>query len=192
MKFLDVDSDRPNIAAAGNIQNGGTINIIPQGVLETERIGRKVTIRSINWRWTLNLNPSSGGDLSLGADVVRVILYLDRQCNGSTATTVLILESANFQSFNNLANKSRFRILMDRVYTLNSPAGAGNGTANDTGPVIINDSLYKKCNIPIEFDNSLSTGVLSTIRSNNLGILLISESALTDMDSKIRLRFSDD
>ena len=43
-----------------------------------------------------------------------------------------ILESDDYQSFNNLANKGRFVTLMDRTYELNSNGAAGDGTSNDT------------------------------------------------------------
>ncbi len=189
LKFHDIDVDDAAIAQNGTIQNSGTINIIPQGVTEVQRVGRKCTIRSIGWRFniTVAVVAGSGGGLS---DVVRVILYLDKQANGATATITGILESDDYQSFNNLSNKSRFRTLMDRTYVVSSGGGAGDGTTNDFGSSNTQDSFFKSCNIPIEFDST--TGAITEMRSNNLGVLLLSRTGnVAGFDSKFRLRFSD-
>ncbi len=185
LKFHDVDLDDAVIAAGANVT--ASINLIPQGVTEIQRIGRKCTIRNINWRFNIFLGSQTSSSNS--ADVVRVIMYLDKQANGATAANTDVLESADFQSFNNLANKSRFRTLMDRTYAINAQAGGGDGTTEDYGLVQLEDSFYKNCNIPIEWDST--TGAITEIRSNNIGVILCSSSGLAGLNSKIRLRFSD-
>lgn len=184
LKFHDVDLDDAVVAATGGITD--SICKIPQGTTEITRIGRKCTITNINWHFQVQLpaGTSTGGT----ADTVRVILYLDKQCNGAAATITGILESADFQSFNNLGNKSRFKTLMDRDYNLNTNL-SGDGTTVDSGLLLHNDSFYKKCNIPIEFD--AVAGAITEIRSNNLGVLLISSQGIAGFVSKFRLRFSD-
>ena len=190
LKFLDLDLDDATVAAGAVIQAGGTINVIEQGVTESQRVGRKCTIKSINWRYQVRIpeyddqaNPDPG-------DTVRVILYLDKQCNGATAANTDILESADFQSFRNLANSGRFVILHDKVFSMNH-FGVGSATAGNlsTGEVVKNATFFKKCNIPIEFNNT--TGAIAEIRSNNLGVLICGQSGVAGFNSKIRLRFSD-
>ncbi len=199
LKFYDLDIDDAAITAGGVIQtptNPGpaaaqaSVNGIKQGVGEKERIGRKCVIRSIGWRYRLTLpevdavaNPGAG-------DTVRVIVYLDKQANGAAATVTGILETGDFQSFNNLANKGRFRILMDKVVTLSYLALASDNAAVVSSPGVRRSySWFKDCNIRIEFDNT--TGALSEIRSNNVGILLVGETSVAGFESKMRLRFSD-
>ncbi len=186
LKFHDVDLDDGSISQTGTIT--ASINLIAQGTTESERIGRRCTVRSVNWRFDIVKTPATASaDTS---ETVRVIMYLDKQCNGTAATALAILESNDFQSFNNLANKSRFRTLMDRTYDLNANAGGGDGTTEDYGETILHDSFYKNCNIPIEFDST--TGAITEIRSNNIGVLILSKiGALSVFSSKIRLRFSD-
>ncbi len=189
LKFHDIDIDDAGIATNGTIIED-SCNGIAQGVTEVQRIGRKCTIKNINWRFAFIL-PNSASE-SLGDETVRLILYLDKQANGAAATATDILESDDFQSFNNLANKSRFRTLMDRTYDLNAQAGMGNGTANDTASFSIQDTFFKKCNIPIEFDST--TGAITEVRSNNIGVLLLSRdgsNTSASFESKMRLRFSD-
>ncbi len=193
LKFYDIDINDADIAVNGTIQTPGlagtaSCNTIAQGVTEVTRIGRKCTIKSINWRW--NITFAGSADTATGKETVRLILYLDKQANGAAATVAGILESDDYQSFNNLANKSRFRTLMDRTYDIGANGGAGNGTANDTVASEINDSLYKRVTIPIEFDST--TGALTEVRSNNIGVLILSKNgSLCVFDSKMRLRFSD-
>ncbi len=119
-------------------------------------------------------------------------MYLDKQANAATATVLNILETAEYQSFNNLSNKGRFRTLMDKKYVLKPHAGAGDGTTNIFNDDLIYDEFFKAVNITIEYDNSATTGVLTSIRSNNIGVLLISKQRTgTVFNSELRLRFAD-
>ncbi len=185
LKFFDLDLDDALVASAGGITD--SINKIPQGVTEITRVGRKCTIRQINWRFDLQLPTQTAA--SAGSDTIRVLMYLDKQANGATASITDILETADFQSFNNLSNKNRFRTLMDRTYAINAEAGGGDGTTEDYAATTITDSFYKKVNLPIEFNST--AGAITEISSNNIGVLLISRSGLVNFTSKIRLRFSD-
>ncbi len=190
-KFHDVDLDDAVIAAVGTITD--SINKIPQGVTEKTRIGRKAVLTAINWRYNITLPEQNAVATPVLSDTVRVIMYLDKQCNGATATIADgIVETANFQTFNNLANKDRFKILHDKLITINYTTLASHGFAADTfeqGEVQRNGSFYKKCYLPIEFDST--TGAITEIRSNNLGVLIFSKSGIAGFDSKIRLRFTD-
>ncbi len=187
LKFHDLDINDAVIAANGTIAED-SCNTIAQGVTEITRIGRKCTIRSINWRFKITLPVLATSNASAG-DTIRVILYLDKQANGATAAVTDLLESDDFQSFNNLANKSRFRTLMDREYNLDASGGTGDGTSNDFNAVNVSDTLFKKVNIPIEYDST--TGAITEVKSNNIGVLLLGQSGLAGFESKMRLRFSD-
>lgn len=187
LKFHDVDLDDAVVANSATITD--SICKIPQGTTEKTRIGRKCTIKQIGWRFNIMIPEQTSSALT--GETVRVLLYIDKQCNGATAAATDILESDDFQSFNNLANKNRFRTLMDRTYDLNCKAGSGRG-ATDTlafGETLINDTFFKKVNIPIEFDST--TGAITEIKSNNIGVLLIAQEGIASFQSKIRLRFSD-
>ncbi len=189
LKFHDLDIDDAIIATGATIAED-SLNAIAQGVTEVTRVGRKCTIRSINARFDILLNDQQDlGDPPSG-DIVRVILYLDKQANGATAAVTDILESADYQSFNNLANKSRFRTLMDRTYSMNYKLAAPDGANTASyGETPIHDSFFKKVNIPIEFD--ATTGAITEVKSNNIGLLLLSKAGSCQFNSKWRLRFSD-
>lgn len=188
MKFHDLVVNRSPVATAGNITD--TVIVIPQGVGESQRVGRKCTIKSINWRFNFNLPEVDAASTPGAADVLRILVYLDKQCNGATALVADILQSADYQAFNNLSNKTRFRTLMDRTYAMSYAAMASDGAAVvSQAEVQMEDTFFKKCNIPIEY--SSTTGAIAEIASNNIGILLISKNAICSLESNIRMRFHD-
>lgn len=190
LKFHDVDIDDAVISAAGTILNGGTINVIQQGVTESQRVGRKCTIRNLHWRYNVRLTEQAADTSPPASDVVRVILYVDRQANGAAATTTDILEEDNWQSFRNLANSGRFSIMYDKTHTLNQTAMTINGADNfNTNEVFREAQFHKTCMVPIEYSGT--TGALGEIRSNNFGVLLLSINGVCSFDSKLRMRFSD-
>ncbi len=195
LKFFDQDVDDASVAVGATIFTNGSAEAsllrIPEGNGESDRIGRKVVIRKIGWRFKMLLVPATASAST--SDVVRVIMYQDKQTNGAAAANTDILETADFQSFNNLANSQRFRILMDKTYTLRALSGSGRGTTDTLafGEDQVTDTFWKTCNIPIEYNNAATTGALATIRSNNLGVLICSEQGLCVFGSKMRIRYSD-
>ena len=188
LKFHDVDLDDAVVANAGTVTP--SINLIAQGISESERIGRKCTIKLIQWRFR-NLVPEVDAIPTPNSlEAVRMIMYQDKQCNGATATVTGILKSADLHSFYNLSNGGRFNILCDKIVELNYQTLASDNAAVVSQGVFSREGTFtKRCNIPLEFD--AEAGILTEIRSNNLGVLLISNSAIAGFNSKIRLRFSD-
>ncbi len=188
LKFHDVDLDDVAVSAAATVT--ATINIIPQGVTESQRVGRKCTIKSINWRYRLGLPELDAGGTAPSSDTVRVILFLDKQANGATAAATDMLESDDWQSFRNLSNSGRFNFLLDKTVNLNYANLASDGAGVvSSGNMFKDFSFYKTCDIPIEF--SSTTGAIGEIRSNNLGVMLVGAQDTAIFASKIRLRFSD-
>ncbi len=190
LKFHDIAVDDGVVAVGGTIQNTGSVNLIAQGVTESERVGRKCTVKSISWRWRVNLPTQDAGALPITGDTVRMILYQDKQCNGATTATAEILEIDDWQSFLNLSNSQRFVIHCDKLITINynSLASDGAGVVSSNAQRL-NGVIYKKVNIPLEF--SAAVGAITEIKSNNLGVLLVGEAGIAGFGSHMRLRFSD-
>ncbi len=189
LKFHDIVIDDASIDAGVTVAED-SCNVIAQGTTESTRLGRKITIKSINWRFDITgtVRPNTAAPTG---DIVRVILYLDKQTNGAAAVALDILETADYQSFNNLANKSRFRTLMDRTYQLNVLSATGADATAEWKVESIQDSFFKKCNIVIEYDNSGTDGAITSQRSNNIGVLTISKNGVAGFLSQMRLRYSD-
>ncbi len=189
LKFHDVDLDDAVIDNAGTVT--ATINIIPQDVTEKGRVGRKCVLRKLHWHYQLVLPEVVDAATPAPNDQVRVIVFQDKQCNGATATVTGILESADYQSFRNLANSGRFNVLLDRTHNINyrTLTSTQNADTFDHASVIQAYTYNKMCNIPLEFDST--TGAITEIRSNNIGVLLISQNGVAALNSKWRLRYSD-
>ncbi len=188
MKFFDTIRAAVVPGSTGTILNN-CLNIIPQGAVENNRIGRKCVIKSVMVHGNTNL-PSTT-TFADASDSVRFILYLDRQANGIAATITGILETASIDSFGQLANSSRFKTIGTWMHNLSADAASGNGTTDTTFEKSFQWAKYFKCEIPIEWDNSATTGVLTSVRSNNIGMLAITKSGVMIVEYTVRLRFSD-
>jgi len=191
LKYLDLVQAVVGVNTTGYL---ASLNPVAQGTGAQNRIGRKITIKSLQMKMGLLL----GGSTSTGStsEVFRVLLVWDKQCNGVLATRDDILgPSATYQSFQYLENGDRFKILRDNKYTLVKAAGVSvqaaytelPGTAavpnggGFTSPATTSFwsearrdiNYYVKLNMPIEF--SSTTGAITEVRSNNLLVLVIPE-----------------
>lgn len=188
MKFHDVQTILNPTTTGGTITN--SVNLITQGTGESERIGRKCVLKHISWKYRISL-PSVNAIAPANGDTVRIIVYCDKQANGAAAGVTDILDSAGEQSFYNLANQNRFRILMDRVQNIDYTTmtfHSGAALFNQAN-VQASRSFNKVLNIPIEFSGV--GGNMNEIRSNNVGFLIISNNGLAQVNAEMRIRFTD-
>lgn len=182
-KFIDIDM-LPNVVTQSLALVSDLLVLIPQGVTESERIGRKAFIRSIAWRYTLKMPRQTSTPAS---DIIRFLLVIDKQCNGVVATGAEIFEHpTSLHSFRNLVNVGRFRVLMDRTVSLNPLVS---DTATDVNEFMRTGSFYHKCNIPIEYSGALGTTIER--KSNNISAFALSQNGVAEITSSFRLRFTD-
>lgn len=188
LKFHDVTLDDAIVATSAAIT--ASVNLIAQGVTESTRVGRKCTIRSVHWRYQVTLPKVDAASTSKPGDSLRILLYVDKQCNGATIAGSDLFETDDIHSFRNLANSNRFTILCDKIHNIGYQGMASDGAGVvSQEKVVKNFNIYKKLMLPIEY--SSTTGAIGEIRSNNIGVLLISASGEAGFNSNIRLRFSD-
>ncbi len=196
MKFHDIDWDEAAAdLSAGVISNTSSLVLIGQGITQSTRIGRKAVIKSIGWRGQLSLASLAGTSLQQ-PNTIRLILVQDTQCNGAApdvSGSNGLLVAANFQSFNDLVNKGRFNVMMDKTFVMNTLAGAGNGTADDSPGVHKTFKFFKNCNIPIEYSGVANPSVITELRTNNIFGIMINSGSDSNilLDSKFRFRFQD-
>lgn len=193
-KFFDFKYTVDPVPTAGHIESS-LINIV-QGTTESQRVGRKCTIKRIGLKIEYSLNRVDTRSEPPIGNKLRIILYQDRQCNGAAATPSQILEDLTtgdaVRSFRNLSESGRFRLMMDRVFTLTPQTLTRITSDNFSSSNIVRfHQFYKNCNIPIEYSGP--TGAIGEIRSNNIGMLLISDNNTTDTTINVtsRVRFSD-
>lgn len=187
-KFFDGTKSASVISTSGVISNDSLCEI-PQGVTESTRVGRLAKIHSIHCTGYMGLPAAAGTAENDATDIIRIILYVDKQTNGATAAVLDILESADIESYRNLANSHRFYILMDKKVSLSAPgyAGATLGSARHLKGWQYNK--HWKDPLPIEFNST--TGAIGEIRSNNIGMMIITEAGNGEVQYKWRVRFTD-
>ncbi len=187
-KFFDSDKDDGVVAATGAITT--SLNLVVQGIAESQRIGRKITITKIHCTFSVFLPAESDkADISTG-DIVRVMLYCDKQANGADANVTDLLETATFFSYRNLTNSKRFQILFDKYYTINRRVAMTDGTNTSASPRVEHSAqkVNRNLNIPIEF--SANTGAITEITTNNIGLLYISKQGAAGIDTTCRIRYT--
>ncbi len=189
-KFKDTAVDDGGVTAAGTIQ--GEVIAIAEGTDDDQRVGRKITLTKLQWRYTLTIVQTTDGNKT--SDIVRVMVLLDKQCNGAVPTVAGakgIVLADTFDSFMQLANTNRFTILMNRWHTMSSMAGLGDGTTNEYGQNSKYFQWNKEVNIPVEYDSSVTTGAIASVRSNNIVIVTWSLGGNCNMVSAFRVRYTD-
>ncbi len=185
-KFIDTDVNEATLATTGHVSLGFTI---AQGDGQSQREGRKVRIKSIAWRGRINLVTSSV--LAEGTDIVRLMAIHDKQANKALPSIVDFLELSGIESFKNLENSGRFRTIWDKTFEINCNGIGGDGTTVDTAPAEIFFEYYKDIDIEIIYDDVASTGVVGTINSHNIVIMVLSEFANAGITSTLRARYTD-
>ncbi len=188
-KFFDSTLGDVAVSASGTVQS--SMVEIPQGTTESERVGRKIRITSVHYRGHITI-PFNGSTGAGSNDIVRMILVQDKQVNGAAFSVLDYLEASDHHSFRNLSNVNRFHTLYDRQFAIDAQSGGGRGdntvfTAVSRVPF----QFHKNVNIPIEYNNTATTGAVSTQTSNGLFWLFISEAGLGAVDAQFRVRFTD-
>ncbi len=187
-KFLDTTITDAAISTTMTITN---LTVIPEGNGESERIGRKVTIKNVHVKGIVVLNDQTSA--SLTTSQVIMMLVQDTQTNGAQFTATDLLDTDNFHSFRNLANSGRFKVLYKKTLNMKSPGGSGRGTTDTLAfsEDIRQINVNKTCNIEMEYDNSATTGAIATVRSNNLYWVTQSSAGVTQSVGTARIRYAD-
>jgi hypothetical protein len=170
-KFHDVVVTPVTVGNSGTVLSS-SLCIIPAGDGSSERDGRKVLLTRLSIRGLLSCTAEST-TLTDIAEACRIIIYLDKQCNGAAAAATDIVSSADILSFKNLTNDKRFSILYDKVFELCPYTSLGDTTTFTTVPRRVHFEHDMKLNLPVLFD--ASAAAITDLTSNNIGVLGFSE-----------------
>jgi len=163
------------------------LNLVAVGTDFTDRIGRKITMKSIQLRALLVPQDSTVVD-----GLARVILVYDAQSNGAALPAITdILTAATSLSSLNLNNRDRFKVLMDKQFAMgNQDLTAGQAVAGS--PSIHQFKKFKRCNLQVIFNTT--TAVIAAISSGSLLLVTIGSAAAaagTNCVFTSRVRFVD-
>lgn len=183
LKFIDsnVDGASPAVGAVF------LINGIVQGTDYNQRIGRKVMLKSIFVRFTINAVPAN---LALQGDVVRLMIFYDSQANGAAPAITDVLAIAEYDSPMNLNNRDRFKVLHDKFYTMwanTYAAGIGGILTGNAIPKF--SQKYIKCNMEEIFGGTGAT--IGSIQTGSLWFLTISQNEVSGVSLYSRVRYTD-
>lgn len=201
MKYFDCDRTPSNIVAttttwpAGTMQDPGTtINLgaaavgTPQclfaptvGSALNQRIGRSVLVRKIKVTGTIAI-PSQVAQNALDeAMKIRLLLVQDMQTNAAQMTAAALLNDASAAttticSYQNPNNFGRFRVLKDKIYSLQDPnlVGSAGAAPTDIGSngKIINFKMAVNFKIPVKVQfNATNGGTVADIVDNSFHII---------------------
>lgn len=185
LKFFDT-ANTFTFDTTGEVPATGQLNLIPQGVTESTRVGRLCVLKSIQMRGEYVFSP---GASALAATCAYLYIVLDTQCNGAAAAITDVLTSnVMATAMINLNNSQRFRILKRFVVPLVSSAGV----TTAYNQVVVPMDYFKKLDIPLDFSGT--AGAITEIRSNNVFLLAGTDGQSDDLITFVgttRLRFGD-
>ena len=156
------------------------INGVGTGVTPNNRIGRRITMKSLLVRGTFAMAATGTGNSPL-----RVVIVYDRQTNKAAPAATDVFTADAIYAAQLLDNSRRFQVLMDEEVEAFGAAG----------PAAHQFVRYIKMNLPVEFDNTgvstvagITTGSVYMFAwsSGNLTVAAPFSTILT------RIRFSDD
>jgi len=194
LKVADVDWTTQDINTTGDFQ---LLAAPIPGSDMTNRIGRKITIRSIYLRGvvTQQLAQTCAAGTSFPS-LCRLIVFADMQPNGAAPGVTDLLKEAHSTSQLNLNNRDRFKIYCDEVWAL----GPWVSVTTATQAQMVSDGvtkpfkIYKKIKLPVIF-NAGSAGTVADITSGALYYLWIGNntSSVNDAVAQIssRCRYAD-
>lgn len=139
-----------NAAATPWIANPGSIllNGLGEGASPVQRIGRQVIMKSILLQFALGFVATYKG-------AIRVMMVYDSANNGATPTAATLhtslLADTSIVSPNNLDNRERYRVLMDKRFTVDAGVKSS----------IVLFKKFKRLNLPVQYkaDDATSAGI---------------------------------
>lgn len=143
---------------------------VEQGTGVSQREGRKIIVKSVQIKLSLVYSPGANVGLY---ERVRVCLYQDRQCNGSTPSVGDIHAGGDKTlAFRNLDEIKRFKIWKDKVMNFSNNDVVYNTTAGayQIQPILRTISWrIRNLNIVVNYNGT--DGLLSEIRDNAMGVI---------------------
>jgi len=159
------------------------LNGMAQGTTASTRIGRRITMKSVELKGRISAGAS--GTVS----TVRYALVLDKQANAAAPAFTDIYDNSLPESLRNISNKARFQVVWDSG--LMSLIGTSTGTTDASRK---NVEFYKKIGFQTQY-NAGTAGTVGDIQTNALYFVSIGDvvSGATAPVSviQVRVRYDD-
>jgi len=182
MKFVDTIVNTNVTHSVSTFGNGTLLNGLAVGSTASQRIGRKVTLKSLLIRYSFAVQ-----NATTWATPLRILVVYDKQANATAPAITDILLTDNFNSQNNLSNRDRFVTLVDQI---TDNIGGGDNAAN----YVIADTLFKRINLETMFNDG-NAGTIGDITSGSIYMFVAGTNRLNGadllQDTKVRVRYTD-
>lgn len=165
-KVIDVDPANYAFDTTGSVT---LLNGVATGTDFTDRIGRKIVIKSIYVRGMIQ--PI---DNNTGNTLCRMLIVYDMQSNGAAPVITDVLKSASPAAQLNMNNRDRFRVLIDKqwaVAVISDIATQATGGA----PTVYSLKKYKKCNLEVLFNGT--TNAIGSIATGSIYMITVGNQA---------------
>jgi len=176
---------------AGVFSEPSLISGVSNGTDSVTRVGRRVLMKSINMRYSLNnIAEPGGGSSGPWPNRARILLIYDKSPNGVLPAAADILEpGAGFNSMMDLNNSDRFVVIADEMTEQNQ---------NQTGVVgqtAASGHVYRKINMESVYGGT--GNAIADIKSGAIYIMVCSDSVLDSVSATwavnalTRIRYTD-
>ena len=153
------------------------LTIIDRGDTDEKRDGGKLRIKWFTFNYMLTRHPDSFDT------VVRILIVIDTQTNKALFSGADLFADVtivdNLISGLNLDNAGRFRLIYDRTHVLKADHQ------------VIVRKIYKKCNIPVQYDGTTSAIADQTKNSMALVVFSNQNTHIPTISYQFRARFID-
>ncbi len=164
-KYLDTELDT-NVVWAAN-SNQVCITLCPQGLDIADRIGSEIYLQNLQWRIQVLTPPT----VCYQDQMVRVIMYIAKDCEGAIPTITNLLNNDNVISFREWEHKGDFRVLIDQTRVLRQTALNRAVDINNICGTFFKG--YKKFTKPIRTTYSNIGGAIANADRNHLFVVFM-------------------
>jgi len=161
------------------------INGCATGTDFTDRIGRKIIMKNLLIR--AEFAPNTAVNNNIGEQVRFLVVY-DMQTNGAAPVTTDLLKSVATNAPNNLNNRDRFRVLVDKYYAFPGVTYTAAAITNGS-PVSKVLKIYKRFNLETIYSGT--TNAVGSIQTGALWVFCLSGNQYIATEWQARVRFED-
>lgn len=181
-----------SLPITGTFSDPVLISGVAVGTDPLTRVGRKVTMKSINMRYALVCTAIATGAGGPVPNRTRILLVYDKSPNGVLPSSADILEpGAGFNAMMDLNNSDRFVIIADEM----SEQTQGGAALALAGAALSSGSVYRKINMESLYGGN--SAAIGDIRSGAIYIMAASDTVMSatqatyGVNALTRIRYTD-
>jgi len=200
-KAVDMGYDIYEFEAAGTPPTAAWLNKIRTGILDEQKIGNTVLMRSLEIRGRVDYFDPNDGSMQPFAGMVRMVIVYDRQPNGVKAAWGDVFASrttsgtpdSSMLAFQDLNNLARFVVLWDKLwdatslYFCTSIPASGFTTAACSPGAIVDVRLELGEGLTARY-NSASTGAFTDVLSGALLAFFVCDDDLAGVPNLVKFK----